>query len=691
VKPTTPDRIRNVALIGHGGAGKTSLAEAILFDAGAIPRLGSVEAGTAALDWEPDEQRRHQSINLGIGTVDAEDTRITIVDTPGYADFLADVVQALAAVDAVIVVVDAAAGVEVGTEATWRLADERGLPRLVFVNQMDRENANYDQTLDQLKAAFGPKIAPVYLPIGSAESFRGYIDVVEQHATIYSGGEPKEEPIPDEMRVAEEARRAALIEAAAEASDDLMLKYLEGEEISDDEIESALHAGTRDGSVVPVFVGSALRNIGVRELIRMIARHVPSPAEVGARKTADGATIEPDPSGPFVAQVFKVTADPFVGRLSYFRVVSGTLKAQGHVHNANRREDERIGNILGLQGKDQVNLPQVGPGDIAAVAKLTSTHTGDTLVADRASAVQLPPIAFPDPTLQVAVEPESKADLDKLGQALNRIVEEEPCMRVRREEATSQTIVTAMGDAHVDVIVERLKRKFGAAVKTGTPRVPYRETIRRPTKIDNRFKRQTGGHGQFGHVVIEFEPDESGHGFEFGDRIVGGAVPKQYIPAVEKGLREKMTEGVLAGYPVVDIKATLVDGSYHTVDSSEMAFKIAASQALTRAFADADPTLLEPILEVEVTVPDEYMGDVMGQLTAKRGHVLGMNSVDGTQHLRAQVPQAEMFHYATELRSITQGRGRFSQSLDHYAEVPHTIAEKVIAEHQAKATASERH
>ncbi|HEY7451621.1 MAG TPA: elongation factor G [Candidatus Limnocylindria bacterium] len=691
MKPTTPDRIRNVALIGHGGAGKTSLAEAILFDAGAIPRLGSVEAGTAALDWEPDEQRRHQSINLGIGTVDAEDTRITIVDTPGYADFLADVVQALAAVDAVIVVVDAAAGVEVGTEATWRLADERGLPRLVFVNQMDRENANYDQTLDQLKAAFGPKIAPVYLPIGSAESFRGYIDVVEQHATIYSGGEPKEEPIPDEMRVAEEARRAALIEAAAEASDELMLKYLEGEEISDDEIESALHAGTRDGSVVPVFVGSALRNIGVRELIRMIARHVPSPDEVGARKTADGATIEPDPSGPFVAQVFKVTADPFVGRLSYFRVVSGTLKAQGHVHNANRREDERIGNILGLQGKDQVNLPQVGPGDIAAVAKLTSTHTGDTLVADRASAVQLPPIAFPDPTLQVAVEPESKADLDKLGQALNRIVEEEPCMRVRREEATSQTIVTAMGDAHVDVIVERLKRKFGAAVKTGTPRVPYRETIRRPTKIDNRFKRQTGGHGQFGHVVIEFEPAESGHGFEFGDRIVGGAVPKQYIPAVEKGLREKMTEGVLAGYPVVDIKATLVDGSYHTVDSSEMAFKIAASQALTRAFADADPTLLEPILEVEVTVPDEYMGDVMGQLTAKRGHVLGMNSVDGTQHLRAQVPQAEMFHYATELRSITQGRGRFSQSLDHYAEVPHTIAEKVIAEHQAKATASERH
>ncbi len=690
MKPTTPDRIRNVALIGHGGSGKTSLAEAILFDAGAIPRLGSVESGTAALDWEPDEQRRHQSINLGIGTLEADDTRITLVDTPGYADFQADVVQALTAVDAAIVVVDASAGVEVGTEAVWRLADERRLPRMVFINKMDRENANYDAALDQLKARFGPKIAPVYLPIGSAETFRGYIDVVEQHATVYDNGEPKEVPIPDEMRAAEESRRTALIEAAAEASDELMLKYLEGEEVTDAEIETALHAGTRDGSVVPVFVGSAIRNVGVRELVRMIARHVPSAAEVGSRTATDDKRITPDPAGPFVAQVFKVTADPFVGRLSYFRVVSGTLKGQGHLHNANRREDERFGNILALQGKEQVNLPQAGPGDIVAVAKLTSTHTGDTLVADRASAVQLPALDFPQPTLQVAVEPESKADLDKLGQALNRILEEEPCMRVRREEATSQTILTAMGDTHVDVIIERLKRKFGASVKTGTPRVPYRETIRRATKIDNRFKRQTGAHGQFGPEVIEFEPNESGEGFVFGDRIVGGAVPKQYIPAVEKGLREKMAEGVLAGYPVVDVKATLVDGSYHTVDSSEMAFKIAASQALSRAFTEADPTLLEPILEVEVTVPDEYMGDVMGQITAKRGHVLGMNSVDGTQHLRAQVPQAEMFHYATELRSITQGRGRFAQTLDHYAEVPHSIAEKVIAEHAAKPTTPER-
>jgi len=691
MKPTTPDRIRNVALISHGGAGKTSLAEAMLFDAGAIARLGSVEAGTATLDHDPDEQRRHQSINLAVATIEADGARITIVDTPGYADFQADVVQALAAVDAVVVVVDATAGVEVGTSVVWHLADQRGLPRMVFVNKMDRENANYDATLDQLKAAFGPKIAPVYLPIGSAETFRGYIDVVEQHATVYESGQPKEVPIPDEMRGAEEGRRQALIEAAAEASDELMMKYLEGEEVSDAEIETALHAGTRDGSVVPVFVGSALKNIGVRELIHMIARHVPSPAEVGSRKTTDGKTIEPDPGGPFVAQVFKVTADPFVGRLTYFRVIAGTLKAQGHLHNANRREDERIGNILGLQGKEQVSLPQAGPGDIVAVAKLASTHTGDTLVADRASALQLPPFDFPQPTLQVAVEPESKADLDKLGQALNRMLEEEPCMRVTREEATGQTILTAMGDAHVDVIVDRLKRKFGAAVKIGTPRVPYRETIRRAAKIDNRFKRQTGGHGQFGHVVIEFEPNETGGGFAFGDRIVGGVVPKQYIPAVEKGLRESMAEGVLAGYPVVDLKATLVDGSYHTVDSSEMAFKIAASQALKRAFTEADPILLEPVLEVEVVVPDEYMGDVMGQITAKRGHVLGMDSQDGTQYLRAQVPQAEMFHYATELRSVTQGRGRFSQHLDHYAEVPHTIAEKVIAEHQAKVTVPERH
>jgi elongation factor G len=691
MKPTSPDKIRNVALISHGGAGKTSLAEAMLFDAGAIQRLGSVDAGTATLDHDPDEQKRKQSINLAIGTLEADGSRITLVDTPGYADFQADVVEALSAVDAAIVVIDASAGVEVGTEAVWRMAEERKLPRFVFINKMDRENANYDAVLEQLKARFGPKIAPVYLPIGTAESFRGYVDVIEQHANIYEGGTPKEAPIPDEMQVGEEQRREALVEAAAEASDELMNKYLEGEEISDAEIEAALHKGTREGSVVPVFVGSALKNIGVRELADMIAKHIPSAAEVGTRATIDGKQLDADPSAPFVAQVFKTTADPFVGRLTYFRVISGTLRPQDHLWNATRKEEERIGNILGLMGKDQTNMASAGPGDIAAVAKLASTQIGDTLVTDRAHAVELPKPAFTEPTLQVSIEPESKADLDKLGQALQRILEEEPGMRVNRQDATGETILTAMGDAHVDVIVDRLKRKFGAAVKTGTPHVPYRETIRKPTKIDNRFKRQTGGHGQFGHVVIEFEPMESGTGFEFGNRIVGGVVPKQYIPAVEKGLREAMTEGVLAGYPVVDMKATLVDGSYHTVDSSEMAFKVAASQALRRAFPEADPTLLEPVLEVEVVVPDEYMGDVMGQITAKRGHVLGVDSNGGNQHLKAQVPQAEMFHYATELRSITQGRGSFSWKLDHYAEVPHNVAERVIAEHQTKVAAGDKH
>jgi elongation factor G len=493
------------------------------------------------------------------------------------------------------------------------------------------------------------------------------------------------------MRGGEEARREALVEAAAEASDELMTKYLDGEPLTDAEIEAALHKGTREGSVVPVFVGSALKNIGVRELTAMIAKHVPSAAEVGARTTVDGKRLEPDPNAPFVAQVFKTTADPFVGRLTYFRVVAGTLRAQGHLWNATRKEEERIGNILALMGKEQSNVAQAGPGDIVAVAKLTSTQIGDTLVGDRAHSVELPRFGFLEPTLQVSIEPVSKADLDKLGQALQRLLEEEPTARVHREDGTGETILTAMGDAHVDVLVERLKRKFGASVKTGTPHVPYRETIRKPAKIDNRFKRQTGGHGQFGHVVIEFEPLTTGSGFEFGDKIVGGSVPKQYIPAVEKGLREALAEGVLAGYPVVDLKAILVDGSYHTVDSSEMAFKVAASQALKRAFPEADPTLLEPILEVEVIVPDEYMGDVMGQITAKRGHVLGMDSADGTQHLRAQVPQSEMFHYATELRSITQGRGRFSWKLDHYAEVPHNVADKVIAEHQAKVGAGDKH
>jgi elongation factor G len=690
MKPTTPDKIRNVALISHGGAGKTSLAEAMLFDAGAISRLGTVESGTTTLDWDPDEQKRGQSINLAIGSLEHDGVRITIVDTPGYADFQADVVEALAAVDAVIVVVDASSGVEVGTEEVWKLADARGLPRMIFVNKMDRENANYDATLDQLKARFGPKIAPVYLPIGVADSFRGYVDVIEEHANVYEGGAPKEVPIPPELEGIEHTRRDALVEAAAEASDELMMKYLDGETLSDEEIEAAVHKGTREGSVVPVFVGSATRNIGVRELLTMIARHVPSPAEVGSRLTTDGQRIDPDPSGPFVAHVFKATADPFVGRLTYFRVVSGSLSGQGHIHNATRKEDERIGNLLVVQGKDTENLPKVGPGDIAAVAKLTSTHAGDTLVADKAHAVTLAPLEFPAPSLQVAIEPESKADLDKLGQALHRLEEEDPCVEIRREDGTGETILTAMGDAHVDVIVDRLKRKFGASVRTATPRVPYRETIRQAARIDNKYKRQTGGHGQYGHVVIEFAPAEMGTGFQFGDRIVGGVVPKQYIPAVEKGLREAMSEGVLAGYPVVDLQATLVDGSYHTVDSSEMAFKVAASQALKKAFEAASPALLEPVLEVEIVVPDEYMGDVMGQITAKRGQVLGMDSLDGMQHLRAQVPQAEMFHYATELRSITQGRGRFSWKLDHYAEVPHTIAEKVVAEASKNGHGAER-
>jgi elongation factor G len=663
----------------------------MLFDAGAIGRLGSVDAGTSTLDHDPDEQKRKQSINLAVATVEHQDTRITIIDAPGYADYASDVVQALAAVDAAIVLVDASAGVEVGTEEVWRMADERRLPRFVFVNKMDRENANYDAVLEQLKARFGPKIAPVYLPIGAADSFRGYVDVIEEHATVYEKGKPSEVPIPEEMQGIEHSRRDALVEAAAEASDDLMEKYLEGKPFTDAEIEAALHKGTREGSVVPVFVGSALKNIGVRELLSMVVKHIPSPAELGARSTADGGRVEPDPAAPFVAQVFKTAADPFVGRLSYFRVFAGSLAGQGHVWNSTRKSEERFGNLLGLLGKEQVALPRVGPGDIGAVAKLTGTHTGDTLVADRSQTTAMPPLVFPNPTLQVAVEPESKADLDKLGQALHRLEEEEPAIRIHREEGTGETILTAMGDAQVDVIVDRLKRKFGASVKTATPRVPYRETIRKPTRVDNKFKRQTGGHGQYGHVVIEFEAGEMGSGFVFGNKIVGGVVPRQYIPAVEKGLNEAMAEGVLAGYPVVDLKATLVDGSFHTVDSSEMAFKVAASQALKKAFEQADPILLEPILEVEVIVPDEYMGDVMGQLTAKRGHVLGMDSDGDMQHLRASVPQAEMFHYATELRSITQGRGRFTARVDHYAEVPHQVAEKVIAEHAAKGGTAERH
>ena len=679
MKPTTPDRIRNVALISHGGAGKTSLAEAMLLDAGAIQRLGSVDAGTTVLDWDPDEQKRNQSINLGIASIEHDGTRITIVDTPGYADFQADVVEALAAVDAVIVVVDASAGVEVGTEEVWKLADARGLPRMVFINKMDRENANYDATLDGLKARFGPKIAPVYLPIGSAESFIGYVDVIEEHATVYENGSPKEVPIPAELEGIEHSRRDALVEAAAEASDELMEKYLEGEAFTDEEIEAALHKGTREGSVVPVFVGSALQNIGVRELISMIVKHVPSPAEVGSRQTVDGKEITPDPNGPFVAQVFKATADPFVGRLTYFRVVAGSLTGQGHVYNANRREEERIGNLLAIQGKEQENLPKVGPGDIAAVAKLTSTMAGDTLVADRSKAVELSPLAFPAPSLQVAIEPESKADLDKLGQALHRLVEEEPAIGIRREEGTGETILTAMGDAHVDVIVERLKRKFGASVKTATPRVPYRETIRREARAHGRYKKQTGGRGQFGdcHIVIAPTPEVE---YEFIDKIVGGVIPQGFRPAVDKGIQEAMHHGELAGAPVQGVRVELVDGSYHTVDSSEMAFKIAGSMAWKDAYLAADPVLLEPIMELEVSVPDDVVGAVNGDLNSRRGRLQGMEPLGGMTSIKAEVPMAELLTYSQSLTSMTGGRGDYSMHFLRYEEVPTHVAQKVIEE-----------
>jgi elongation factor G len=681
MKPTSPEMIRNVALISHGGAGKTSLAEAMLFDAGAVQRMGSVDAGTSTLDWDPDEQKRQQSINLAIASLEHEGVRITLVDTPGYADFQADVIQALAAADAAIVVVDASAGVEVGTEEVWRLAEARKLPRFVFVNKMDRENANYDATLDQLKARFGPKIAPVYLPIGSADSFRGYIDVIEEHANVYEGGKPTEVPIPPELEGIEHTRRDGLVEAAAEASDELMMKYLEGEPITDEEIGAAMHKGTREGSVVPVFVGSALKNIGVRELIEMIVKHVPSPAEVGTRTTAEGKELKPDPAAPFVAQVFKTTADPFVGRLTYLRVISGSLHSQGHVYNVNRREDERIGNLLAIQGKDQQNLAEVGPGDIVAIAKLTSTQSGDTLVADRAQAVELPPLAFPAPSLQVAIEPESKADLDKLGQALARLQEEEPAVRVHREDGTGETILTAMGDSHVDVIVDRLKRKFGASVKTATPQVPYRETIRRATKVDNRFKRQTGGHGQYGHVVIELRPLERGEGFSFDKKVVGGSVPKDYIPAVEKGIVKSMESGPLGGFPIVDIGVTLVDGSSHSVDSSGMAFEIAGSHALRQGIEQAQPVLLEPVMLVRVMAPDDVAGDVISDLNGRRAHIRGMTpAAVGYTVVEAAVPQEAMLRYATDLRSITHGKASFEAAFLHYDVVPAHLMSRIVGE-----------
>ncbi|MDH4142848.1 MAG: elongation factor G [Chloroflexota bacterium] len=684
--------LRSVVLAGHAGAGKTTLAEQLLFKAGAIPRLGKVDDGTAHLDFEPEEQKRRESLSLAVGTFEYDGTRISLVDTPGYPDFVADVIEGFAATDGALLVMDASGGVEAGLEEAVRLARATNTATCFFINKCDRENANPTAALDALRAAFGTKVAAIQLAIGAADSFSGYVDLVHRKAYRWDGHDEVEVPIPDDLVDEVARRRDQLLEAASEADDDVMVKYLEGEEISDHELEICLRKGVKDSVLAPVLLGSAAKGIELRGLLDAIVRYLPSPADeppaIAADRAGKPVEVAADENGPLLVRVFKTTADPFVGRLTYLRVLSGVLHSQAHVWNTIRDEDERIGQLLLLHGKEQEPIGELKAGEIGAIAKLSVTETGDTL-ASKETWLTLPSVEFPTPTLVVAIEPSSKQDLDKMGPALQRMLEEEPTVRLERTALGEQVLVT-MGEAHTAVILERLKRKFGAAVATHTPRVPYKETIRGKTQVHGRYKKQTGGHGMFGDVWLELEPNPDG-GVEFAERVVGGAVPKGFFAGVEKGIREAAAEGVLAGYPLSDFKATLYDGSFHPVDSNELSFKIAASMALKDGVHQAKPALMEPIMAVEIRIPDAYMGEVNRDLNGRRGRVLGMDSADGMQVITAHVPQAELFSYATELRSLAQGRGTFSAVLDHYEDVPSHLAEKVIEAHRKELEASGGH
>lgn len=674
MKVYASSKIRNVGILAHGGAGKTSLTEAMLYNAGHTTRLGRVDDGTTTTDYLPEEIKRKVTVSTTMAPVEWKDVKINILDTPGYADFIGEVKSALRAVDSIILVVDGVAGVEVQTEVHWDTAEEAQLPRFIFVNKLDRENSNYSRVIDDLKSHFGHHIAPLMIPIGAEDSFKGVANVLTQKAYTIEGNKAKEIPLPEESKAEIEAYRETLMEAAAEGDDELMMKYLEGEPLTDEEIYQGLKEGVAGAKVVPVFCGSSLKNIGIHPLMDSIVDLLPSPQDVPAVKGQD-LTKE-----PLAAIIFKTLADPFVGKLSFVRVVKGVLKSDSTVHNVNKEKDERFGSLMVLRGKNQDTVTEAQAGDIVAIAKLTDTTTGDTLGV-KGKTEPLEGVKFPEPTFAVAVEAKSRNDEDKVGMALNRLVEEDPTLKLEKNTETKQTILYGIGEQHLDIIMERLSRKFGVEVTTHTPRVPYRETIRGTAEYEYKHKKQSGGHGQYGHVKLRFEPlpDKD---FEFDETIFGGVVPKNYHPAVEKGVREAMVEGILSGYPVSNIKVTLIDGSYHDVDSSEMSFKIAANMAFKKGVEKASPVIMEPVMNVEVHVPEQFMGDIMSDMNGKRGRIQGMEPQGRWQVIRAQAPLAEMYRYAIDLKSITQGRGNFNMEFDHYEDVPHQIAKEIIDKYQ---------
>ncbi len=666
------EKIRNVVLLSHTGAGKTSLSEAMLFHTKTINRLGKVDDGTTASDYDPDEVKRKISINTSILPFEWNKTKINLLDTPGYADFVGEVKAALRVAEGAVIVVCAASGIEVGTEFVWKYAEDMGIPRIIYINKLDRENADFFKTVEQIEATFGRKCVPIQIPVGAESSFKGVVDLIPA----------KSSEVPAAVADKIDSLRDKLVEAAAETDDDLIAKYLEGEELTEQELRRGLRSGVAEGKIVPILAGSALQSEGIAELMDAICNYLPSPRDKGSikaknAKTQQDETLEPDASAPLAALVFKTTADPYVGKLTYLRVYSGTIKSDSSVWNANKKHAERIGQLYTILGKSQEAVPQIVAGDIGAVAKLTDTGTSDTLCSQEHPLI-LEAIEFPSPILRVAVYPRTKADLDKMGPALTRLSEEDSTITIHKDTVTAETVLSGMGEAHVDASVEKLKRKFGVDLKTDIPKIPYQETITSSVKAEYKHKKQTGGHGQYGHVLLELEPLPRGTGSEFAKRVVGGSVPKNYIPAVEKGVNETLNDGVISGYPVTDIKVTLYDGSSHPVDSSDMSFKIAASHAVKKGVSDGHPVLLEPMMNVQITIPDAFTGDIMSDLNGKRAKVLGMSPGDGINIIDAQVPLAEMLRYAIDLRSITQGRGSYTMEFSNYEEVPEHLAQRII-------------
>lgn len=685
---TSADRIRNVALVGHRGSGKTSLHEALLYTAGAVSRLGRVTEGTTVSDADADEKARQMSISAALTSFEWQERKVNLLDTPGEPSFVADALGALRVCESAIFVVNAVMGVEVSTTRLWQRAAELDLARLLFVNMLDRERADFFRALEGLKAAFGPHVVATEIPIGSEQDVTGVIDLVDMKAYAYDGDgrdNCREIPIPEEMAGLAEEYREKLMDEVAENSDALMERYLEGEEISHDEIVGALKEGTNHGALFPVTCGVATRNLATNRLLDAIVEDLPSPVKHGGLEVA-GMTLEPVEDGDLYAYVFKTRADPFAGRINIFRVYQGTMRHDSQVLNTRAHAKERIGQLIAFHGRDTQHVDEFGPGDIGAVAKLKETRAGDWLAA-RDEPIEMPSIPLPAPVMAFAIEPKTKGDEDKVFTALRRLQEEDPTIDLHRDDQTGEQIVAGLSQVHVEVVIARLRERFGAEVELHPPRVPYQETIRASAKGHGRHKKQSGGRGQFGDCQIEIEPLGPGEGFEFVNAIRGGAIPGSFIPAVEKGVLEAMQRGAVAGYPVKDVRVRLYDGSFHSVDSSEMAFKTAGVLAMRDAMAAASPVLLEPIMQVAISVPDDAVGDVIGDLNSRRGRPLGMEPAGGMTEVRAEVPMAEMLGYAPDLRAITGGQGEYTMELARYEEVPGHLVEKVVAQVRGDAEA----